>query len=185
MIRVLHHMADPHDALSQVRESLQPGTAFILEFANKHNLKAILRYWFKRQSWSPFTPEPVEIIPLNYDFHPRAVKGLLAESKFKIERMLTVSHFRIGFLKRWVPTKLLVWLDSIAALTGNWWQLSPSVFVQTEAVGETPTASAGAFFRCPECKEALGEPVENVFSCGCGLRWGIEDGIYNFKQPFG
>ncbi|MEN8242584.1 MAG: class I SAM-dependent methyltransferase [Chloroflexota bacterium] len=185
MIRVLHHMADPQDALAQVRESLQPGAAFILEFANKHNLKAILRYWFKRQSWSPFDQEPVEIIPLNYDFHPRAVKVWLAESKFKIARMLTVSHFRIGFLKRWVPTRLLVWLDSIAALTGNWWQLSPSVFVQNEAVGETPTASPGAFFRCPECKAALGEPVENVFNCGCGLRWGVKEGIYNFKQPLG
>ena len=136
MIRVLHHMADPQDALSQVRESLQPGAAFILEFANKQNLKAILRYWLKRQSWSPFTLEQVEIIALNYDFHPKAVKAWLAEAKFKIERILTVSHFRIGLLKRWVPTRLLVWLDSIAALTGNWWQLSPSVFVQTETVGE-------------------------------------------------
>jgi ubiquinone/menaquinone biosynthesis C-methylase UbiE len=185
MIRVLHHMADPQNALVQVRESLQPGATFILEFANKQNLKAILRYWFKRQSWNPFTLEPVEIIALNYDFHPKAVKGWLAETGFKIGRMLTVSHFRIGLLKRLVPTRLLVWLDSLAALTGNWWQLSPSVFVQTATVGDTPTAEAGTFFRCPECKGALGEPVEDVFNCECGLRWGIEDGIYNFKQPLG
>ena len=183
MIRVLHHMADPQDALAQVRESMQPRATFILEFANKHNLKAILRYWFKRQSWSPFESAPVEIIPLNYDFHPDAVKGWLAETGFRIQRMLTVSHFRIGFLKRLVPTKLLVWLDSIAALTGNWWQLSPSVFVQTETLGDSPQAETGSFFRCPACKEPLGEPAENVFSCGCGLRWGIEDGIYNFKTP--
>jgi len=185
MIRVLHHMADPQDALVQVRESLQPGARFILEFANKQNLKAILRYWFKHQSWSPFELEPVEIIALNYDFHPKAVKGWLEKTGFKIGRLLTVSHFRIGLLKRLVPTKLLVWMDSIAALTGSWWQLSPSVFVQTETVGDTPTAEAGAFFRCPECKETLGDPVENVFRCGCGLRWGNEDGIYNFKQPLG
>jgi hypothetical protein len=44
-------------------------------------------------------------------------------------------------------------------------------------------AEPGAFFRCPECKQLLGELVEDVFSCECGLRWGIENGIYNFKQP--
>lgn len=183
MIRVLHHMADPADALAQVRESLQPGAAFILEFANKQNLKAILRYWFRRQSWNPFTLDPVEIISLNYDFHPKSVKLWLVETGFKIRRMLTVSHFRIGLLKRLVPTRLLVWLDSFVSLTGNWWQLSPSVFVKTEAVGDTVTAEAGAFFRCPECKAPLDEPVEDVFSCECGLRWGIENGIYNFKTP--
>jgi ubiquinone/menaquinone biosynthesis C-methylase UbiE len=183
MIRVLHHMAEPQQALAQVRESLQPGATFILEFANKQNLKAILRYWLGKQSWSPFTLEPVEIIELNYDFHPKAVKQWLAEVQFKTERILTVSHFRVGFLKRWVPTRLLVWLDSLAALTGGLWQLSPSVFVKNQAVGDTPMAETGAFFRCPECKQPLGGPVEDVFSCECGLRWGIEDGIYNFKQP--
>ena len=65
MIRVLHHMTEPEKALAQVRESLQPGSAFILEFANKQNLKAILRYWLKRQEWSPFSEEPVELIELN------------------------------------------------------------------------------------------------------------------------
>jgi ubiquinone/menaquinone biosynthesis C-methylase UbiE len=183
MIRVLHHMAEPEKALAQVRESLRPGAAFVLEFANKHNLKAIFRYWFRKQDWSPFSPEPVELIELNYDFHPKAVKTWLSQVGFSIRRMLSVSHFRIGFVKRWVPTRLLVFLDSLASLTGNWWQLSPSVFVQTEAVGETPTAPEGALFRCPECKQPLAEPENEIFNCGCGLRWGIQDGIYNFKTP--
>jgi SAM-dependent methyltransferase len=183
MIRVLHHMAEPEKALTQVRESLQPGAAFILEFANKHNLKAILRYWLKKQDWNPFSPEPVELIELNYDFHPKAIKSWLSRVGFSIQRILTVSHFRIGLLKRWVPTGLLVFLDSLASLTGDWWQLSPSVFVRTTAVGETPTAQEGAFFRCPECKQPLDEPENDAFTCGCGLRWGIQDGIYNFKTP--
>ncbi|HEX7973497.1 MAG TPA: class I SAM-dependent methyltransferase, partial [Anaerolineales bacterium] len=40
MIRTLHHMADPHLALQQVRQVLQPGAVFILEYANKQNLKS-------------------------------------------------------------------------------------------------------------------------------------------------
>ncbi|MEJ2759508.1 MAG: class I SAM-dependent methyltransferase, partial [Anaerolineales bacterium] len=110
MIRVLHHMAEPQLALQQIRETLRPGAVFILEFANKLNLKAILRYWLKKQNWSPFDPEPVEYIPLNFDFHPTAVRGYLAAAQFKLERQLTVSHFRISVLKRLVPTSLLAWL---------------------------------------------------------------------------
>ena len=59
MIRVLHHMADAPKALEQVRQVLRPNGIFILEYANKLNLKAILRYLIGRQAWSPFTLEPV------------------------------------------------------------------------------------------------------------------------------
>ena len=41
MIRTLHHMADPSLILSQVRAVLSTNAIFILEYANKHNLKAI------------------------------------------------------------------------------------------------------------------------------------------------
>jgi SAM-dependent methyltransferase len=183
MIRVLHHMSEPQLALNQVRECLLPGATFILEYANKQNFKAILRYWLKKQDWSPFSQEPVEFIPLNYDFHPEAVRRWLQAEQFRIERLLTVSHFRVDFLKRVVPAGLLVWLDSLAQWTGDWWQLTPSVFVRNRAVGDTPTAEEGSFFRCPECKQPLTAPEGDVFSCECGLRWGIEDGIYNFKDP--
>ncbi|MBN2046013.1 MAG: class I SAM-dependent methyltransferase [Anaerolineales bacterium] len=184
MIRVLHHMAEPELALKQIRQALQPGATFILEFANKQNLKAILRYLFNQQAWSPYTLEPVEYIPLNYDFHPKAVRGWLAAASFELQRQLTVSHFRIGILKRLVPTSLLVWIDSIASLTGDWWQLTPSVFTCSKAAGVPEKASPDAgMFSCPECKSPLGEPQENLLTCTCGLRWGIEDGIYNFKQP--
>ena len=61
---------------------MQPGAIFILEFANKQNLKAILRYLLRRQSWSPFTLEPVEFAALNFDFHPQAVRDCLEAGGF-------------------------------------------------------------------------------------------------------
>ncbi len=135
MIRTLHHMANAPKALSQVRQALQPGATFILEFANKRNLKSILRYWSGRQTWSPFTPEPVEFAALNYDFHPRAVFAWLDELGFKRERTLTVSHFRAGILKRTIPASLLASVDGFFQPTGTWFQLTPSVFVKATAVG--------------------------------------------------
>ena len=71
MIRTLHHMEDAPLDLRQVRRVLQPGATFILEYANKQNLKAILRYLLRRQAWSPFSPEPVEFARLNFHFLPK------------------------------------------------------------------------------------------------------------------
>ena len=184
MIRTLHHMADAPKALAQVEATLAPKGFFLLEFANKLNLKAILRYLLRSQEWSPFTLEPVEFMELNFDFHPRAIRRWLGELGFALKRTLTVSHFRIGWLKRNVPTRLLVWLDSLIQYTGALWQLTPSVFMAARARADKKVASANSFFKCPECGAGLPLKKAGQIDCPeCGLAWGIEKGIYNFKTP--
>lgn len=189
MIRVLHHMADPLLALSQVRRTLQDRGVFILEYANKQNLKAILRYLAGRKAWNPFSLDVVEFAELNFDFHPRAVEIWLREAGFGIQRKLTVSHFRIGWIKRVIPLRTLVWLDGLAQWSGGLWQLTPSVFVRAEAVGGSadsrPAEDASrGLFRCPECGSIeLTEAGEYLVCGGCGRRWSMQDGIYDFRQP--
>lgn len=184
MIRTLHHMADAPLALRQARRVLQPGAIFILEFANKHNLKAILRYALRRQAWSPFDRAPVEFVKLNFDFHPAAVEEWLSQSGFTTQRRLTVSHFRIDLFKRLLPTSLLVRLDALAQQTGDWWQLAPSVFVRAQAAGQTPQAPAGQFFRCPACGHAPIALAGETLDCpGCGRRWPYRDGVYDLRWP--
>jgi ubiquinone/menaquinone biosynthesis C-methylase UbiE len=185
MIRTLHHMADAPQALAQVRRVLQPQATFILEYANKLNLKAILRYLLGRQSWSPFALEPVEFAALNFDFHPQEVRNWLAETGFRPKKTLTVSHFRVGILKRFLPTGLLVWLDSLAQWTGALWQLTPSVFVRAQAVGDQPAvAPIGAFFQCPKCgRTPLEEKKDRMICNHCRQQWASEDGIYDFREP--
>ena len=63
MIRTLHHMAEPQQALAQVRRVLEPGATFILEYANKRNLKSMLRYLLRKQEWSPYTREAGGVPP--------------------------------------------------------------------------------------------------------------------------
>lgn len=182
MIRVLHHMADAPKALAQVRNVMGPNGVFILEFANKLNLKAMLRYWLGRQKWSPFTLEPVEFVELNFDFHPKAVRQWLTGLGFRIERTLTLSHFRMGLLKRLIPTGILVFFDSLFQWTGAWWQWTPSVFVR--AVRQGGAASAGGFFKCPQCGGSALEEGPGGLTCpGCGSRWEVRDGIYDFREP--
>lgn len=184
LIRTLHHMADVPRALQQIRMVMKPEGIFILEYANKQNLKAILRYFLGKQNWSPFSPEPVEFVNLNYDFHPKSIKKALESCNFKIERQLTVSHYRIPILKRLIPTSLLVKMDSLASNTGNFFQLTPSVFVQAQAIGDTPINTTDTIFRCPECGQyPLGVETEFLICDTCSRRWNIVDGIYDFRQP--
>jgi len=182
MIRVLHHMPDAPRSLQQVSQVLQSEAVFILEYANKHNLKAILRYLLKKQPWSPFSLEPVEFAALNFDFHPNAVRAWLLQAGFSLERLLTVSHFRVGLLKRFLPLKLLVALDSLLQWTGNWIQLSPSVFARCIARGERPPAEAGQFFRCLDCDGVDLVEVSDYLECqACRKHWPVRNGIYDFR----
>jgi ubiquinone/menaquinone biosynthesis C-methylase UbiE len=189
MIRVLHHMADAPKALGQVKKVLAAGGTFILEFANKLNLKAILRFWLGGQTWNPFTLEPVEFVKLNFDFHPKAVRNWLKELGFNIEKTLTLSHFRMGLLKRIVPTGVLVFLDSILQWTGAWIQVTPSVFVKSNLVGRDDIPpyrqdNILSYFKCPDCGHHPLENKQSYLECSsCRKRWEVKDGIYDFREP--
>jgi SAM-dependent methyltransferase len=185
MIRTLHHMADAPAALRQVRNVLRPGATFILEYANKRNLKAILRYALRLQDWSPFGLDPVEFAPLNFDFHPRAVRGWLREAGFRIEKILAVSHFRVGVLKRTIPAGLLAGLDSLFQWTGAFWQVTPSVFIKSGVEGGSISplpADPKTFFKCPECGHAaLADQGDTLACTACTRVWKIVDGIFDFR----
>ena len=82
----------------------------------------------------------MEFARLNFDFHPRQVQEWCEQLGFKLERKLTVSHFRSDALKRLVPVGLLTALDALLQPTGGLWQLTPSVFYRLS--GGNSVASA-------------------------------------------
>lgn len=188
MIRTLHHMADAPAALRQVEKVLRPGAVFILEFANKLNLKSILRYLLRRQKWSPFSLEPVEFVKLNFDFHPRAIRAWLQELGFKILDTLTVSHFRLGLLKSLVPAALLAALDGLFQPTGRYWQFTPSVFMKSIKPGASSALAVMSnrvldLFKCPDCSsEGLEEHADHLRCPVCESKWAVHDGIYDFRE---
>ena len=184
MIRVIHHMADAPAALRQVRTVLQPDAVFVLEFASKLHLKAIARWWLRRQNWSPFDPNPIEFAALNFDFHPRAVLDWLRASDLHPRAIRAVSYFRLPLLKRLLPTGLLVALDALLQPTGQFVQLSPSLFVRAQAGSRGPVAPPGRFFRCPACGgDELNDSGDHLACSRCSRRWAVRDGIYDFKEP--
>jgi SAM-dependent methyltransferase len=185
-VRTLHHAADVPALLQQLARIAQPNSTYILEFANKHNLKAMLRFWLGRQSWSPFAQEPVEFAELNFNFHPQWLQQQLNAANFTCSRLLTVSHYRFEPIKKVVPAGLLAYLDALWQWTGNWWQLSPSVFMKNKYHGEGESAQTNTFFACPECLSPLGSGENDYLLCPgphCQLQWQEKAGIYDFKEP--
>ena len=134
MIRVIHHMRDVDRVLAEVRRVLADGGRFILEHANKRNLKAMLRYAVGQQDWNPHDLNPHEFVALNIDFHPQYMQDKLAQHAFKIEQRIPVSFLRLRSLKQMLPTRALAGLDGLLQQSG--WMISPSIFIQATAIGE-------------------------------------------------
>ncbi len=187
-VRTLHHAADAPALFRQLARIARPGGSYILEFANKRNLKAILRYAARRQSWSPFAHEPVEFVALNFDFHPTWIRQELTSVGFAPGRTLAVSHFRLGLLKRIVPHHLLAAADGLLQPTGRWWRYTPSIFVQSSHPSAGRPAVADSFFACPHCGDSLAGPTapddDHLLPCvRCNLAWHYSAGLYDFKEP--
>lgn len=187
MIRTLHHMVNPLATLQETSRVLESQGTLILEYANKRNLKAIFRFLVRKQVWNPFSLDPVEYTKLNFDFHPQAVEKWLAECHLQILNRITVSHFRIGLIKKLIPPRILANADSLFGRSGNLFQFTPSVFILARNSAQSIRKGTG-FFRCPSCDNSLLEDItlsnKRFLQCsGCLLRYPVRDGIFDFKEP--
>jgi SAM-dependent methyltransferase len=188
MIRVIHHIVDVPRALGNIAAVLTSGGSFVFEFANKRNLKSILRYALRRQRWSPYDRSPIEFVELNFDFHPDWMTTQLQHAGFAIRSTRAVSTFRLGALKRLFGAKRLAAIDGalqrpLAALA-----ISPSMFVlnQLPPLSSPPLHGGdrgGVLFACPTCRLPLpAQPIADELRCANGHRWSTRDGIYDFKN---
>ena len=184
MVRVLHHQSDVPSALRAIHHILRPGAAFVLEYANKRNLKAILRYLLRLQKHSPFSHEPWEFVELNFDFHPAYVERQLKQAGFSVGRQLCVSHFRLNALKRHIPARTLAkmdgWLQQPTALL----KLTPSVLLRARPLGKSAALASPSVFCCPHCRSPRLVRGTDTLTCpSCACRWSTSGGIYDFRQP--
>lgn len=182
MIRTLHHLAEPHIALEQVRACLGNGADFILEFANKRNFKSILRYLLRKQDWNPFSRQAVEFVELNFDFHPAAVKAMLRDAGFNVQRQVSVSYLRSGLVKRLLPLKVMTALEAVLQRVFSWNALSPSIFLKAAATGQVQPIRDQLDFRCPACGHFPLHDTPPLIICdACGRQYPFKDGMYDFR----
>ncbi|HEY52022.1 MAG TPA: class I SAM-dependent methyltransferase [Caldilineae bacterium] len=182
MVRVMHHLKQPSLALEELERVLQGQGVAILEYANKRNLKSIIRYGLRRQSWSPFDRHPYEFANLNFDFHPDWMSDRLQQSGLSIQREWAISHFRLAAIKHKVSPKTLARLDMTLGPLGARLKLSPSIVVR--CIKKKPRTKSSGFFRCPACGGVeLQENSASLQCQGCGNDWRIINGIYDFRFP--
>lgn len=183
MVRVLHHLAEVPLAFGQIARVIRGGGTFLLEFANKRHLKNLLRYALRRGP-NPFDRQPYEFAPLHFDFHPAWVAERLREAGMAPGERLSVSLLRHEFLKRRLPTDLLVRLDGVLQRPTAPLAPAPSVFVRSAlpAGGEAAALPPReALLACPRCGVALESSPEADLCPACGGRWPLVNGIHVFK----
>lgn len=192
MVRVMHHLANVPDALSELKRVMHSQSSAVVEYANKRNLKALVRWWSKRQDWSPHALEPVEFVKLNFDFHPDWMSERLYEANFLVKEQFAVSHFRLGLLKQTVPTAFLAEMDRLLFGVGGRYPVSPSVFVQLQVQRTTAQPAqistnpndVTQLFRCPKCNSTpLHKTEEDSLLCtSCKSRYTKKLGVWDFKD---
>ncbi len=187
MVRVMHHLTEVSAALAEIQRLLKPQGMAVIEYANKRHLKSMARWLLRLQSWNPFNHEPIEFVEMNFNFHPTWMKQQFGAAGLTINQTRTLSHYRIGLLKRLIPAEWLIQMDAWAQPSGNLWQLTPSIMVQAQA-NKAATATPSSLFRCPHCHAnqlyLTGHETGQLFMCAnCHYGWSYRDGIYDFKTP--
>ena len=191
MVRVMHHLADVPRALAQLKRLLHQDSVAILEYANKRNLKSILRWMVRKQEWSPWQQQPLEFVALNFDFHPSWMDKRFTEADLQKQEQFAVSHFRLPILKKALSPNTLAKMDSRLFRAGGFFPLAPSVFAKLNqssgsARRETTydAASIADLFCCPRCnKEAFILDDEELLVCQeCNTRYGCKEGVWDFKE---
>lgn len=138
MVRVLHHIEDIENAFETVNKVLSPGGYFILEFANKRHLKAVL----KEFSHGNFT-FPLDIFPKDIrskkaikqktlpfiNYHPDVINNMLSNNGFNLIDKLSVSNLRHSMLKNILSLDTIVSLENKMQKPLSYWNFGPSIFV--------------------------------------------------------
>ena len=138
LIRIVHHLPSPYPAFQEAFRVLRPGGFLIMEFANKIHFRAVVRSWLERDFGFAKNLQPVDqrspasiaqkTIPfLNH--HPQAIYNQLNKSGFKILSRLSVSNFRFKILKKNLPLRLLLLLESISQRPLAICHFGPSIFL--------------------------------------------------------
>jgi SAM-dependent methyltransferase len=190
-VRIVHHLNYPEKFISETGRVLKNKGLFILEFANKRNMKNILKFIAGRLSQSPFSPEPLMIGENIRDNHPSLIMGSFKKNSLKINRILSVSNLRAGFLKRKLSLRNLLRLENILQNLFSLCKLGPSIFIKAfKNKGkntEMPEKIIKKFtdmLLCPECKNAessLEISADSLICNFCGSKYIINDGIFDLR----
>jgi ubiquinone/menaquinone biosynthesis C-methylase UbiE/ribosomal protein S27E len=195
-VRVIHHLADPGKYFDEIDRILKAGGLYLLEFANKRNLKNIIKFLLGRMKSPPFSAIPLQVGDTIRNYHPKDIYSQLADRKIDIEKIISVSNYRAGFLKRLFGSRLLLLLESIYQSLFPCITLGPSVFIkgrhqqgkkEPDADSTVPSGNAAlSYFMdiliCPGCGSQRLDFGDEKISCkDCGRAYVNQRSIIDFR----
>ena len=132
MVRVTHHLKDMDKAMSELYRVLKPGGVAVIEVANKRTLPKMARFVTGRSKVNPFDKKVADYKDISkdgfYNYHPKYVEEIFDETGFKTEKVLSVSNFRSGTLKKLFGTKNLVKMEDKAQKALAPIRFAPSIY---------------------------------------------------------
>jgi len=135
IVRVFHHIPHLQPVFVEITRILKPGGFLLLEFANSLNFKARIA--------SLITGQPILLIPQEkrstinirrqsipfVNHHPAHINQLLNNYGFRVQKTLSVSNFRSPFLKKLIPIKFMLFLESLFSSLLSVFYFGPSIFI--------------------------------------------------------
>jgi ubiquinone/menaquinone biosynthesis C-methylase UbiE len=199
-VRVIHHLENPGKYFNEVGRILKEKGLYLLEFANKRNFKNILKFLLGKMKLSPFSTEPLQVGDTIKNYHPKDIYSQLAERKIDIEKIISTSNYRAGFLKKIFGNKLLLLFERIYQALFPCITLGPSVLLKARHLEaktqdqEKPTGemeispSTGGIIHfmdiliCPGCgSKGLELKTEELTCKDCGRSYGHQKSIIDFR----
>src|SRR3989344_3190733 len=136
IIRVLHHLKNLDNSLPIVSGLLKKEGFLILEFANKKHLKALICEFLKGNLTFPLEIFPQEKCKKSkkkrlpfFNYHPDQILSKLSGNGFKILEVRSVSNIRNQLLKKFLPKKVLIFIEKSTQRLLSKINFGPSIFV--------------------------------------------------------
>jgi ubiquinone/menaquinone biosynthesis C-methylase UbiE len=200
MVRVLHHLEDSPAAIQEISRIIASGGDFILEFANKHHLKAVIAAILRFDFRFIFSKEPY-LIPSSgyreglseksygiiYNYNPNYIKNICCTNLLMLKRKLSLSFFRIRLLKKIVPPKVLIFFERIFQFLFSWSNSTPSIIYKFKKDSDLPSTqnsqSIESILACPACKSDLAYKGSRLKCQKCGLIFEKDGQIFDLRYP--
>ena len=203
-VRVVHHLEYPGKYFDEVSRILKKGGLYLFEFANKRNIKNILRSFIGKMDVSPFNKVPSQVGETIKNYHPADIHDQLSSRDINIEKIISVSNFRLGPLKKILGNRILIFFERIYQKLFSFMTFGPSIFIKGRNTSFRDRRSGGGgtagiklpegiipagvisyfidILICPGCKEnGIELDREKIVCRACGRSFLIDKGIIDFK----
>ncbi|MFH1566074.1 MAG: class I SAM-dependent methyltransferase [bacterium] len=128
MVRVSHHLADLDSAISSLSKLMMKDGVFVFEFANKMHFLNVVKNLIKF-NFNFFSKDPYKLKTFTL-WHPEYVRKILDKNGFRVEEKLSVSNFRNSLIKKFIPERILLILESFFQKPFAYINFGPSIFIR-------------------------------------------------------